>query len=225
MCGMFREIRLYQEDWTTQKWTHGTLMTLASRKLFNLACKVNYTVLSYVVTIWAGSSVFSFVTVQISILSVIYIALKQGGGCYPTKYCGNNILFSPYSPTLHIKWYASYSKVKSMYTSLRQQQRHFWFKMNCLIYCFLLSKIHHNTIFGCETHFKRKRYFNFYQPWESKTNSHLMYIYLQWLKVPKNPIKVWYIDLVKCEVFSEQLLMSKYTSNPCHMEKGCTSVN
>lgn len=57
MCGMFREIRLYQEDWTTQKWTHRTLMTLASRKLFNLACKVNYTVFSYVLTIWAGSSV------------------------------------------------------------------------------------------------------------------------------------------------------------------------
>ena len=34
-----------------------------------------------------------------------------------------------------------------------------------------------------------------------------MYIYLQWLKVSKNPIKVCYIDLVKCEVFSEQLLM------------------
>ena len=46
-----------------------------------------------------------------------------------------------------------------------------------------------------------------------------MYIYLQWLKISKNPIKVWYIDLVKCEVFSEQLLMSKYTSNPCYMEK------
>lgn len=63
---------------------------------------------------------FSFVTVQTSILSVICIALKQGGGCYPKKYRGNNILFSPYSPTLHIKWYASYSKVISMYTSLRQ---------------------------------------------------------------------------------------------------------
>ena len=46
--------------------------------------------------------------------------IEVGWGCYPTKYCGNNILFSPYSPTLHIKWYASYSKVKSMYTSLRQ---------------------------------------------------------------------------------------------------------